>query len=105
MESYHGRCLNRPEFIRNPEPESRTQRKIVALRPLASVGHSNNDFASYLVLTTVDQNPLEMERVALRRLLQRIETPNLDPDVIETPVKLIVRTSCGTSSSPNHRPS
>jgi LacI family transcriptional regulator len=64
---------------------------------LALVGYANYDFAAYLGLTSVDQNPSEMGRVALRRLLDRMECNTTKPTLIQTPVKLVVRRSCGVS--------
>ncbi len=65
---------------------------------VALVGYANYDFSAYLGLTSVDQDPVAMGRIAMRRLVERIASPNLEPKLIQTPVKLVVRNSCGISS-------
>jgi LacI family transcriptional regulator len=71
---------------------------------IALVGYANYDFAAYLGLTSMDQDPVAMGRIALRRLVERIANPDLQPKVIQTPVRLVVRNSCGLSGSPPTSP-
>lgn len=63
---------------------------------LALVGYANYDFSAYLGLTSVEQGPGQLGRVALQRLLQRIEDSSLKPLQILEPVHLVIRRSCGT---------
>lgn len=65
---------------------------------IALVGYANYDFSAYLGLTSVDQQPMEMGKIALRRLVERIVSPALKPRLIQTPVKLVVRHSCGIAN-------
>lgn len=62
---------------------------------LALVGYANYDFATYLDLTSVDQDPAALGRAATRRLLERIVSPRLKPARIQLPARLVVRGSSG----------
>lgn len=60
---------------------------------LALVGYADYDFAGYLDLTSVDQDPTGLGRVALCRLLERIAEPRLGPKLFQLPVRLVPRGS------------
>ncbi len=63
------------------------------LRNAAVVGYANYDFSAYLGISSVDQSPQSLGKAALRRLLDRIETPSMPPQCLELPVNLVVRNS------------
>lgn len=67
---------------------------------LALVGYADYDFAAYLGFTTVDQQPREMGRQALLRLLERIADPSLKPLVHRLAPRLVVRSSSGARPLP-----
>ncbi len=70
---------------------------------LALLGYANYDFASYLDLSSVEQDPEEMGRIAMRRLLERIGNPRLAPQRIPLPARLVIRTSSGRPICPSPR--
>lgn len=64
---------------------------------VAVVGYGEQPEARYLGLTTVDQAPREMGVRAAERLFARIAEPELPPETIVIPTRLVVRQSCGLS--------
>ncbi|MBL9174867.1 MAG: LacI family DNA-binding transcriptional regulator [Verrucomicrobiales bacterium] len=60
---------------------------------LALVGYANYDFAAYLDLTSVDQDPTALGKAATRRLLDRIASPRMKPSRMDLPTRLVVRGS------------
>lgn len=62
---------------------------------VAVAGFSDAVFAPFLNLTTVRRSPIEMGKTATKRLLERIENRELEPEGIVTPTELIVRQSTG----------
>lgn len=71
---------------------------------LALVGYANYDFSTYLDLSSVDQQPMELGQHAMLRLLERIAKPNLKPKLLQLPTSLIVRGSCGGKRPPGNPP-
>lgn len=66
---------------------------------LAVIGYGNIEMGRHLRLTTVHQDPLEMGRRAALRLFEHMHEPQPTAQRIVLPVHLIVRDSCGASSS------
>ena len=60
---------------------------------LAIVGYSNQVYSHCADLTTVDQYPRTLGKLAVERLLQRIEDPSKPTGVQYIPTELIVRSS------------
>ncbi len=66
---------------------------------LAIVGYSNDrHLAAALGLTSVDQGTREQGRLAVTRLLRRLDQPGDAPASLTVPPTLAVRTSCGSRS-------
>lgn len=55
------------------------------------VGYSDSFLARYSGLTSVSQDPYRMGVVAAERLLERLENPEMPPELIKTSTSLIVR--------------
>ncbi len=64
---------------------------------LALVGYGNLEASRGFGLTTVDQDPPEMGRQAVRCVLARLEGDVIEPQRVVVPTQLIVRRSCGKS--------
>lgn len=62
-------------------------------RDLSLVGYANYDFAAYLGFSSMDQQPVELGRVALFRLLERLDRPGLRPKILRLPTRLVARSS------------
>jgi LacI family transcriptional regulator len=62
---------------------------------LSVVGYGNTEVGRYIGLTTVHQDPLDMGRLAARRLFARLEEPDLAVERIVLPVQMVLRDSCG----------
>jgi LacI family transcriptional regulator len=60
---------------------------------LAIVGYGDSDIAHYGGLTSVDQEPEELGRLAVRRILDLNETPHTSRKQILGPTRLVVRSS------------
>lgn len=60
---------------------------------LSLVGYANYDFATYLDLTSVEQEPETLGTTAFHRLLSRIEEGPSRPVRLRLPVRLVVRGS------------
>ena len=60
------------------------------------VGFDDSEWARHSAppLTTMKIHSRTMARAAVRRVLERIETPDLPPVVVEFPIDLIPRESC-----------
>jgi LacI family transcriptional regulator len=65
---------------------------------VAIVGYADMELAHYLKLTTIRQDAAELGRVAVQRLLQRIASPELPPETLVVPTRLVVRQSCGSAA-------
>lgn len=63
---------------------------------LAIVGYGDVELARFLGLTTIQQHPQQIGRVAAQRLLLRLKQPDLPPESLIQPTDLIQRTSSGT---------
>lgn len=66
-------------------------------KDVAVVGFGDLRMARYLHLTTVHQAPEELGRQAAERLFARIEAPELAPERLVIPTRLVVRKSCGAA--------
>jgi LacI family transcriptional regulator len=60
---------------------------------LAVAGYGNQEISWVLDLTTVDQQPKHMGKVAAQRLLERLSTGATEPVTTRTPTRLIPRAS------------
>lgn len=65
---------------------------------VALVGYGNLEASRGFGLTTVDQNPSEMGRQAVRCVLTRLKDTGTMPQRISIPTQLIVRRTCGASA-------
>ncbi len=63
---------------------------------LAIVGYGNTEVGRHLRLTTVHQDPRRMGQEAARRLMQRLQNPDLPVECILLPTQLVIRESCGS---------
>ena len=63
---------------------------------LALVGYGDVEMARFLGLTTIEQHPQQIGRVAAERLLTRLKQPDLGPEALIQPTDLIERLSSGT---------
>lgn len=63
---------------------------------MALVGYGDQPLARYLGLTTVHQAPREMGEAAAEQLFARIQNPGAPAKSSVTPVRLVVRESCGS---------
>lgn len=64
---------------------------------VALVGYANLLLAHYLHLTSMDQHAQELGHRAARRVLQRIDDPDMQAEEIRMPTELVVRHSCGAT--------
>ncbi len=62
---------------------------------LAVIGFNDSILAEYLYLTAVRLSGRDRGRLAIERLLARMENPHLPPEGIIVPTQLVVRESCG----------
>jgi LacI family transcriptional regulator len=60
---------------------------------LALVGYGDVELARFLGLTTMQQHPREIGRVATERLLARLKQPDMPPESLIQPTDLVRRTS------------
>jgi LacI family transcriptional regulator len=79
--------------------EALEARGLQAPNDVALVGYGNLEASRGFGLTTVDQNPSEMGRQAVRCILTRLKDAEAAPQRISVPTKLIVRRSCGASKT------
>jgi LacI family transcriptional regulator len=59
------------------------------------IGFGNLEVSRTMGFTTIDQDPQEMGKLAMRRLLVRIQSPHEPPQVIRSCTKLLVRDGVG----------
>lgn len=64
---------------------------------VAIVGFADMEMAHYLKLTTIHQDTAALGRLAVQRLLERIARPELAPETLVVPTRLVVRQSCGSA--------
>ena len=60
---------------------------------IAVVGYGDLEVARFLDLSTVNQDPVRLGRVAVERLLKRLADPTLPPETITLPTHLVARGS------------
>jgi DNA-binding LacI/PurR family transcriptional regulator len=72
------------------------QRSIAVPQQLAIVGYGNTEVGRHLRLTTVHQDPRRMGQEAARRLMQRLQSPDLPVECILLPTQLVIRETCGS---------
>jgi LacI family transcriptional regulator len=72
------------------------QRSIAVPQQLAIVGYGNTEVGRHLRLTTVHQDPRRMGQEAARRLMQRLQNPDLPVECILLPTQLVIRETCGS---------
>lgn len=60
---------------------------------LSLIGYANYDFAAYLNLTSIEQEPETLGTTAFQRLLERIEGGPASPVRVRLPVRLVLRGS------------
>jgi LacI family transcriptional regulator len=77
--------------------EVATQRGLRVPDDVALVGYGDVLMARYLRLTTVHQPARKMGLRAAERLFARLEDPELPPEGIVLPTRLVVRATCGAS--------
>jgi LacI family transcriptional regulator len=75
--------------------EVATQRGLRVPEDVALVGYGDVSMARYLRLTTVHQPAKRMGLRAAERLFDRLEDPDLPPEGIVLPTRLVVRATCG----------
>lgn len=75
------------------------ERGLQAPRDLSLVGYGNLDVSHGFGLSSVDQNPLDMGRRAVRCLLERQATKENPRQKIVVPTQLVVRQTCGAPAS------
>ena len=79
--------------------EALDARELHAPHDVALVGYGNLEAGRGFGLTTVDQNPLEMGKVAVRCVLERLKSAETTQQRILIGTQLVVRRSCGGSAS------
>jgi LacI family repressor for deo operon, udp, cdd, tsx, nupC, and nupG len=79
--------------------EALESRGLCVPHDVALVGYGNLEAGRGFGLTTVDQNPLEMGRVAVRCVLERLTNAETVQQRILIGTQLVVRRSCGGSAS------
>jgi LacI family transcriptional regulator len=79
--------------------EAIAERGLRAPEDIALVGFGNLKEARGLGISSVDQNPLEIGRRAVQRVLARLEDGTRPTEKIIVPTQLVVRRSCGAPES------